>query len=48
MTEKQLIQHIKDFFGDTSRSASATLKGLNAARDECEELIEALRADGVE
>lgn len=42
MTEKQLIQSIRNFNGDTSRTAEETLEGLENARDEILMLIYAL------
>ncbi len=45
MSPKQLIQHIRDFNGDTSRSPEKTLEALEEARDELDMLIDALKGE---
>lgn len=45
MKEKEIVEAIRDFFGDTSRAAPETLDGLRHIRDEIEMLILAVESD---
>lgn len=42
MTYEQLRKHVQDFFGDTSRPASATKRDLLSIRDEIDIWLETL------
>ncbi len=42
MTYTQLEKHVQEFFGDKSRSQSATKRDLNALSDFCLTLAESL------
>ena len=42
MTENELLEAIKSFFEDTSRSPEATIEGLKAAIDDIQGYIESL------
>jgi hypothetical protein len=40
-----LLQHIRDYFSDKSRSQEETMEGLNEARDEIDTLIDCIKND---
>ncbi|MDG9784667.1 hypothetical protein [Metapseudomonas otitidis] len=41
-TKEQIVETIKEFYGDTSRSREETREALEEVRDELEILIESL------
>lgn len=45
MTPAQLIEAIRDFYGDTSRSKEQTKDALQEAQEEISTLLEALASD---
>lgn len=45
MSYDELLQHVRDYFGDTSRPASETKRDLNTLGDECFMLAESIESD---
>jgi chorismate mutase len=46
--KEEIIQQVRDLFGDTSVSPETTVRHMHEIIAECKEQLQALREDGVE